>query len=117
MQELKGGFRDFQQQIESNARNAVILGANAYKNDVQAGAPYLTGTLRRSIHVSDPDRGTEVVAYVGTDLEYARRLEYGFIGSDALGRVFNQTARPYFRPPLEQNKDRYIQIIKGALMR
>jgi len=118
MKELKDGFKDLQQRMEANARSAVILGANAYKSDVQKGAPYKTGTLRRSIHVSDPEgSGMQVVAYVGTDLPYAARLEFGFADKDSRGRVYNQTARPYFRPPLDQNKDKYIQIIKTGLLR
>jgi len=118
MKELKDGFKELQQRMESNAVTAVTLGANAYKNDVQAGAPYKTGTLRRSIHVEPPEqKDGQVIALVGTDLPYSRRLEYGFADTDKLGRTYNQPPRPYFRPPLDQNKDKYIQIIKGALMR
>lgn len=118
MKELKGAFTELGQRMQANAMTAVTLGANAYKNDVQAGAPYKTGTLRRSIHVEPPEqKGGQVIALVGTDLPYARRLEYGFADTDSRGRTFNQPARPYFRPPLDQNKDKYISIIKGALMR
>jgi HK97 gp10 family phage protein len=118
MKELKDGFKELGQRMEANAVTAVVLGANAYKNDVQAGSPYKTGTLRRSIHVSDPEtKGNQVIAFVGTDLPYAARQEYGFADTDSRGRVYNQAARPYFRPPLDQNKDKYISIIKGALLR
>ena len=109
MKELKDGFKQLEQRMSVNARSAVILGATAYKGDVQKISPYLTGTLRRSIHVSDPEgSGTQVIAYVGTDLPYARRLEYGF---------GNQAARPYFRPPLDENRAKYIKIIKDAMFR
>jgi HK97 gp10 family phage protein len=118
LRELRAAFGELGERFEANAITAVSLGANAYKNDVQAGAPYKTGTLRRSIHAEPPEKeGTQVIALVGTDLPYARRLEYGFADKDKLGRTYNQPARPYFRPPLDQNKDKYLNIIKGGLFR
>ena len=35
---------------------------------------------------------------VFTDNVYAARLEFGFIGTDSLGRNINQGPRPYWRP-------------------
>lgn len=35
--------------------------------------------------------------YMVNNASYARRLEYGFVGEDALGRTYNQTGRFYVR--------------------
>lgn len=36
-----------------------------------------------------------------------RRLEYGFSGTDALGRVYHQPPFPHFRPALEEMRSEY----------
>jgi HK97 gp10 family phage protein len=127
MRELKKAFQTLAKTADKNQEVALKLAANAYKNDVQAGAPYDTGTLRRSIHIEpfngvikDGQNRTYVV--VGTDLPYARRLEYGFYqgdgftgGVDSLGRQYNQAPRPYFRPPLDNNFEKYQKIYLAAM--
>jgi HK97 gp10 family phage protein len=114
MKELKKAFDDLEKLAEKNQKTALKLTAQEYANDVKAGAPYDTGTLRRSIHVQMVDFKS---ALVGTDLPYARRLEYGFADKDKLGRVYNQSARPYFRPPLDQNWQKYQKTYLEALGR
>lgn len=111
--ELQKAFLNLSKEVEKKQKTAVKLVANEYKNDVQQIAPYKTGTLRRSIHVEMQDD----VALVGTNLEYARRLEYGFADTDPKGRVYNQSAQPYFRPPLDQNQKKYNEIFKEALFK
>jgi hypothetical protein len=41
-----------------------------------------------------------VIGLIGSDAPYAARLELGFVGTDRLGRVYNQAPRPAFRPAL-----------------
>ena len=82
------------------------------QNDAKRRAPYLTGTLRRSIHMEDS--GTNAVA-VGTDVPYARRIEYGFAGTDKRGRTYHQAAQPYLRPALDENKREIRQEFANAL--
>jgi len=43
---------------------------------------------------------------VGSNVEYARRIELGFVGVDSLGRKFNQQPYPYLRPALHKNERR-----------
>ncbi len=112
--ELKQAFSGLSKQFEQRMRTAIKMTANAYKSDVQDIAPYRSGTLRRSIHVEMVSNDT---ALVGTDLEYARRLEYGFAGADSLGRVYNQQARPYFRPPIDKYIDKYRAIFTEEMGR
>jgi HK97 gp10 family phage protein len=56
-------------------------------------------------------RGGKDEGVVGTNVEYARRLEYGFKGTDSLGRKYNQSAKPYLRPALDNNKTKLTKEI------
>ena len=114
MADLQKAFKDLASLAERNNAIAIKLVANQYKNDVQAGAPYLTGTLRRSIHVEMINSSS---ALVGTDLPYAKRQEYGFMDKDKRGRVYHQKAHPYFRPPMENNQETYKKMYLEALGR
>ena len=38
----------------------------------------------------------------GASMEYARRIELGFVGEDSLERTYNQAPRPYIRPSMDQ---------------
>jgi len=53
--------------------------------------------------------------YIGTDVIYARRLEYGFVNPDALGRVYHQPARPYLRPAMEENREAVMEEIRKVI--
>jgi len=37
-------------------------------------------------------------AITGSNVEYARRIEHGFVGKDRLGRNYNQAPKPYLHP-------------------
>ncbi len=64
-----------------------------------------TGTLGRSIQIDDSKNfGPKPSVRVGTKVVYARRLEYGFAGTDRRGRTIFQAARPYMRPALDRSK-------------
>lgn len=84
---------------------AVRAAALPIQNAAKVNAPVLTGTLRRSIHTEVQLDGVGAVARVGTDVPYARRIEYGFQDTDALGRRYHQPARPYLRKALDERRD------------
>lgn len=42
------------------------------------------------------------VYYLGNTAKYARRLEYGFVGTDSLGRTFNQAGRFWVQGVMNQ---------------
>lgn len=61
-----------------------------------------TGDYRRSWSQLNRKSPTGVAeAHVYTNSPQALRLEYGFRGADALGRVFNQEPLPHLRPAME----------------
>jgi hypothetical protein len=62
-----------------------------------------TGDYRsswRSEPVEDADP-TAVSRSVGTDRAQANRLEYGFVGADSLGRVYDQPPYPHHGPAVD----------------
>jgi hypothetical protein len=85
-------------------------------NDAQRAAPVKTGTYRRSLGVTTERSGNARLSiYVGSDLPYSFRLEFGFVGVDSLGRHYNQAAQPHLRPAFDANLDRIIQGIENDI--
>lgn len=120
--------------------NAVTAGALLIANRAKQLAAFRTGTLRRSIHVGGhTDRTPDFAAgpaedgaefhdvggassgrdsaevKVGTDVPYARRIEYGFMGKDKLGRRYHQTPRPYLRPAFDETREAATKEIGEAV--
>lgn len=112
------------------AERALIAGALVVQNDAKRKAPYLTGTLRRSIHIGGHTDlagnfagkdighgkldGLKTTVLIGTDLEYAARQEFGFSGADSLGRHYHQPPHPYLRPALDTNEDKITHDVSLA---
>lgn len=71
-----------------------------------------TGRLRSSITHEVREEGNEVIGLVGSNVEYARRLEFGFVGTDKRGRRINQPERPYLRPAVFNNKTEIIKQLE-----
>jgi hypothetical protein len=117
---LSGCVDAIQAELNEIAKKAILgvkLAGQTYANDVKSIAPYDTGTYRRSIHVEMTEEGGSPVALIGTDLPYACRLEFGFYDmTDSLGRTYHQFPQPHFRPPLDTEMDRYIDIMNGAII-
>lgn len=99
-------------QVDAAVRSAAF-GVQAL---AQMASPVLTGANRSSIYTKTsqgingspgslgdvlPDVG-KLEAVVGPSMEYSARLEFGFIGTDSLGRSCHQAARPYLTPAAEQ---------------
>lgn len=90
-------------------RTTALIPLNAAKGAV----PRVTSTLFRSIHIEDVR--DELAVAVGTDVEYARRIEYGFAGIDSRGRTYNQPAQPYLRPALDENRGAMVREFGEAI--
>lgn len=76
-----------------------------------------TGDYRRSIN-----RRTERVSTahfrgrVGTDKPQARRLEFGFQGTDSLGRSYDQPPYPHFGPAADAVGPKYVEAVEAVLV-
>lgn len=112
--------QSFDSQVAAIVR---ILGSEAIEEPLLAGgwviaseakrlARYKTGTLRRSIRAELVEPG---VVVVGTDVAYGRRLEYGFMGADRLGREYHQAPMPYLRPAFRTKRAEAIETVKAGI--
>jgi trans-2-enoyl-CoA reductase len=54
-------------------------------------------------------------AVVGTTAPQARRLEFGFVGADSLGRVYNDAPLPHFEPDLQKTADELEKAVERLL--
>lgn len=105
---------------------------NIVESAAKDKAPKDTGALRRSITSKVEATGNSIDGIVFTPLEYAPYVEYGtgMYASNGNGRktpwvymddkgnyhyTRGQHPQPYMRPALEENKDKIINMIKGAL--
>jgi hypothetical protein len=66
------------------------------------GPRAITGDYRRSWQHKHTGGGSMSRSEVGTNAAQGRRLEYGFNGSDSLGRVYNQPPFPHARPAFDE---------------
>jgi HK97 gp10 family phage protein len=104
--------------LEAATRAAALPVLNQVRITVPEGGrtPYKTGTYRRSFHMETVEKSSERCRVeVGTDAPQARRLEYGFVGPDKLGRVYNQAARPHIRPALDENRGAAVDEFRAAI--
>jgi len=90
-------------------------GARIVEADARARVPVLTGKLKRSIQQEAMPE--QLAVKIGSKLLYAKRIEYGFVGKDSLGRRFNQPAQPYLRPALNQNRESIVRTVRDAFLR
>lgn len=62
-----------------------------------------TGNYRRSWTTMGPFlSGSDVESTVGTNAPQARRLEYGFVGWDRIGRPYDQKPYPHLGPAMAE---------------
>jgi hypothetical protein len=79
------------------------------------GPNVITGEYRDSIMLKITESLTGVEAEVYSDAPQAFRLEYGFVGSDSLGRHYDQPPFPHFRPALQQVGGEYHVAVSTAI--
>lgn len=104
--------------LEAATRAAALPVLNQVRITVPEGGrtPYKTGTYRRSFHMETVEKSSERCRVeVGTDAPQAKRLEYGFVGADKLGRVYNQAPRPHIRPALDENRGAAVDEFRAAV--
>lgn len=83
-------------------RNGAKLQTQAKANASGRPGPNApTGDFRRSINRRTTKTVKSSETEVGSSQVQARRLEYGFVGQDSLGRNYNQPAYPSLGPALD----------------
>ena len=71
-----------------------------------------TGQLASTIA---PIANSPFEVQIGVDVPYAARLEYGFVGTDSLGRNYNQAPEPYLQPTLDENEGEIEDMFAAAI--
>jgi len=113
---------------------AIKSGALILQNEAKKKTPYRTGTLRRSIHIETLKKsGSDVEVAVGTDVSYAKSVEFGsgpriirpktkkalfWPGAAHPVRLVHHPgtkAHPYLRPALDDNKEKILQEIRTCM--
>lgn len=89
-----------QAQVRANAKTGVHAPGRPHIPGTGPGPNVATGDYVRSIALNVTKSGGVHVATVSTNLPQARRLEYGYRGTDSLGRTYNQPPYPHWRPAL-----------------
>jgi len=75
-----------------------------------------TGTLGRSLKIRQLEsKNAYARVALGTNVKYAKRVEFGFEGADSLGRVYHQQAQPYLRPAFDEERDNAVDEVKANL--
>jgi len=101
--------------VEGEAKQMVSRG------NIHGDAPSLpgeppkvvSGTLRANISHQVVRSADTIAGFVGVheNVAYARRLELGFVGTDSLGRNYDQAPRPFLRPALLRSRDKIVELI------
>jgi hypothetical protein len=74
-----------------------------------------TGDYRRSWTHEISTNGLTVEAIIGTNKPQARRLEFGFVGVDSLGRIYNQPPYPHVGPAVEEIRPAFLAAVGAAV--
>lgn len=87
----------------------------AYGNMILAAAvrraPVDTGLLINSM-TANSKMIAELTFRVQDGTVYGRRNELGFHGTDSLGRVYQQPARPFLKPAVEEYRTKFFNAFK-----
>jgi hypothetical protein len=98
----------------ANKRKAEIVQKRVRQNaSGRPGPNVVTGEYRDSIRLQRSFFGDAWT--VTTKHPAAERLEFGFVGVDSLGRVYNQPPFAHWRPALEQTKAEQRALDKQAI--
>lgn len=79
------------------------------------GPRRITGDYTRSMNVNITHPAGNVSAEIGTNAAQALRLEFGFHGTDRIGRHYNQRPLPHWRPMWEWVEGFYFQAAEQAV--
>jgi HK97 gp10 family phage protein len=124
LEALQAKFQLMENQLDKILEQATAAGAavvvrEAAINSGKGGDEFphrITGNLMRSITVIRK-KGTpgRVEMQVGSAMDYALRLEFGFNDVDKKGRRYHQKPRPFLRPALDEHKDEIQEEFEKAV--
>ncbi|WP_406303690.1 HK97 gp10 family phage protein [Streptomyces sp. NBC_00885] len=97
--------------------HAMLLRVRIQRNaSGRPGPRVITGQYRASWDVRMSTGSGQVTAEVYSDAPQARRLEYGFVGVDSLGRHYRQPPFPHVEPAFRQTQPGFIQALADGVL-
>lgn len=103
--ELANKFRELSRNIENEMDQGLVNAALIVERSAKIKAPVDTGRLRSSITHRLIDTDGMPASEVGTDVEYAKHVEFG---------TSKQAAKPYLYPALSENKNKILKELAKA---
>ncbi len=98
--------------VEHQVTKALYKGVSILKSEIDARTPVKDGELVMA-NTSEV-KGKE--AAVSNNKIYARRVHFGFEGTDSLGRTYHQKPQPYMRDGAKVAKTKVEKAMKSELM-
>ncbi|MBC9717810.1 HK97 gp10 family phage protein [Streptomyces sp. TRM66268-LWL] len=97
--------------------HAMLLRARIQRNaSGRPGPNVITGQYRASWEVKVTVSGGRVTAEVSTQAPQSRRLEYGFVGVDRIGRHYRQPPYPHIEPAFRQTEPAYVDALESGVL-
>lgn len=114
MEALNRKLRAIGDAWEQAADDATREISQAVLEGAKARVPVVTGHLRDAGRVEPLAKHQYAVVF---DKPYAKRIEFGFTGTDSLGRYYNQPPHPYLRPAYEEQRLQALEKTADLLER
>ncbi len=125
------GLRLSERDILGKGKVAVTRGLEVIRKHVvgtgSSDFPVISGRLKGSIQGNPLVPGDDVFSVkqvrgkpvmqgiLGTNVVYARRVEFGFQGADSLGREYNQSGRFYFTKGFKASQIELKSVVLATL--
>ena len=98
-------FEKYPERLQRALLPAMVESLSVVVKEIKDRVPHVSGTLRRSWNAELPPRaaGTGYVGRVGSNLDYARFIEFGFHGPEEVkahsrSSCFGRPTRPFLVP-------------------
>lgn len=102
-------------QVRANAKTGTHAPGRPHIPGTGPGPNTASGDYLRSISLTTGRDMAGAFAIVATNAVQARRLEYGFVGIDALGRSYRQAPYPHWRPAIAVVPEIFARELDRAL--
>jgi hypothetical protein len=104
-----------EQRAAKHAGNLMVQKVRARASG-RPGPRVQSGAYRASIRFAVLEYPGATTVSVGTDAPQAFRLEFGYTGSDSLGRQYSQPPYPHWRPAIAEMEQIWPELITNALL-
>lgn len=106
--ELARNFNRINRDANNEIERAIVKSALIVERDAKLNCPVDTGRLRQSISHRLVEENDIIAAETGTNVEYAKSIEFG---------TSRQSAQPFLFPAYNNNKQRIIRELARAFRR